>query len=288
MMLLRVPMLSEVERVVDLCASSLNSEIEVLKALNTAALDMGKTHNVILMADLGDLREGFWDKAELTEVAKKVERDMKGLYLEGVATNLGCYGAVTASKEKMEELLELVTNVEKVIGRKLKYIGGGATTTIPLLLKNEMPEGINLLRVGEGILLARDLQELWGFNMDFMYQDVFTLQAEVIEVKKKPSHPVGEIMFDAFGQRPTYEDRGDRMRALLAVGKVDYAYCEAIFPRNEGIEVMGASSDHTILDIEEAKQNIAVGDILEFDLCYSSLVFTTHSKNITVEPYWED
>jgi len=145
-----------------------------------------------------------------------------------------------------------------------------------------MPERINLLRVGEGIILAKDLRDLWGYDMSFMYQDVFTLKAEVIEVKDKPTHPVGEIMFDAFGMKQEYEDRGIRRRALLAMVKVDYAFPDMIYPRDKGAEVLGASSDHTIVDIQDTERDIKVGDIMEFDLCYATIVYVTNSPNVKI------
>lgn len=280
LMMIRVPMLSEVADVVRLTDISLNSEIEVLKALNSQAGLQDKNHKVILMVDLGDLREGFWDKEELMEAALMVENDLHNLELAGVGTNLGCYGAVAATPAKLQELVVCAEEIEEKIGRELEFISGGATSTLPRILEDNLPRRINLLRVGEGILLAKDLQDLWGYDMSFLNKDAFTLRAEVIEVKNKPTHPVGEIMFDAFGNQPTYEDRGIRKRALLALGKVDYAFPEELIPRDKGIQVLGASSDHTILDVEDAETDIKVGDTVDFDLCYATIVYVTNSDNI--------
>jgi predicted amino acid racemase len=280
LMLIRVPMLSEVTDVIKLTDISLNSEDVVLKALNDEAIIQGKIHQVILMADLGDLREGFWNKEELLNVALKVETQMGGLELAGLGTNLGCYGSINATPEKLQELVDLAELIEKRIGRTLKYISGGATTSLPRVLEGNMPKRVNLLRVGEGILLAKDLKDLWGMDMSFMYQDVFVLKAEVIEVKDKPSHPVGEIMFDAFGFKQEYTDRGIRRRALLALGKVDYAFPDMIYPRDKGIEILGASSDHTIVDIQDAERDFKVGDIMTFDLCYATIVYVTNCRNV--------
>lgn len=280
LMMIRIPMLSEVADVVRLTDISLNSEVEVLKALNKQAGIQDKKHQVILMADLGDLREGFWDKDELIEAALMVENDLYNLELAGVGTNLGCYGAVAATPEKLNELVDIAERIEEKIGRELEFISGGATSTLPRIIEDNLPARINLLRVGEGILLAKDLQDLWGYDMSYMHKDAFTLRAEVIEVKDKPTHPVGEIMFDAFGNQPTYEDRGIRKRALLALGKVDYAFPEELIPRETGITVLGASSDHTILDVEDYDGTIEVGDVIEFDLCYATIVYVTNSNNI--------
>ena len=282
LMLIRLPMLTEAVEAVELADLSLNSEVAVLKALNDEALRQGKIHQVILMADLGDLREGFWDRQDLLSAALLVERELPGLELAGVGTNLGCYGSINATPEKLEELVECAEMIEAAIGRTLRYVSGGATTSLPRVLEGNMPPRVNMLRVGEGILLAKDLRDLWGYDMSFMYQDAFTLKAEIIEVKDKPSQPVGEIMFDAFGFRQVYEDRGIRKRALLALGKVDYAVPDMIYPRDKGIEVLGASSDHTIVDIEESERELAVGDILTFDLCYATIVYVTNCRNVKI------
>ncbi len=281
-MLIRVPMLSEIEEAVRITDISLNSEIEVLQALNREALKQGKVHKVILMIDLGDLREGFWDKKELLDAALMVENRCDGLYLAGVGTNLGCYGSIKATPEKMNELIADAEEIEKAIGRKLDIISGGATSSFPMVLNGTMPKRINNLRIGEGIILAKDLRDLYHLDMSFMYQDAFTLKAQIIELKDKPSYPIGELSYDAFGNVGTYEDRGVRKRALLGLGKVDVAYPDMIYPRDKGVEVLGASSDHLIMDVEDAEREFKVGDVMEFDLCYATIVFATNSPNVRI------
>ena len=279
LMLIRIPMLSEVEDVIDTVEASLNSEIETLKKLNECAKEKGVIHKVILMQDIGDLREGFFEEKDILEAAQMVE-EMGNLHLLGIGTNIGCYGAVSATVEKLNELVDTAKKIEKEIGRKLEYISGGATTSLPRIFEENMPKEINLLRVGEGILLAKDLKDLWGYDQSYMYQDVFKLRCEVIEVKNKPTYPIGEIFVDAFGNKPEYEDRGIRKRALLAIGKVDYAFLDDLIIDEEGAFLVGASSDHTIVDVEDCKRNIKIGDIIEFYLCYSTLVYVTNSPNI--------
>jgi len=281
-MLLRVPMISELPEVVRLTDISLNSELSVLTELNAEAGRQNKVHKVILMADLGDLREGFWDKDEMVDVAVRVENDMKNLELAGVGTNLGCYGSIEATADKLDELVAIAERIEEKIGRELQYISGGATTSLPRIFDGDMPARINLLRVGEGILLARDLDVFYGYDLGFMHQDVYTLKAEVIEVRNKPTHPVGKISIDAFGHTPEYVDRGIRKRALLGIGKVDYGSIDEIFPKDEGIEVIGASSDHTILDVEDCSRELKPGDIVAFGIDYASMVYVTNCRNVQI------
>lgn len=281
-MLIRVPMLSEAAEVVRLTEISLNSESKVLRALDHQAGLQDKRHKVILMVDLGDLREGFWDRDELIEAAMCVENNMHNLELAGVGTNLGCYGGIDATVEKLNELVECAEQIEAKIGRELEFVAGGSTTSYPRILEKNMPKRINLLRIGEAMLLARDLQEFWGCDMSDMYQDVFTLRAEVIEAREKPTYPVGEIMYDAFERKPEFEDRGIRKRALIALGRADFAFADMLIPRDEKIQILGASSDHTILDVQDCERDYKVGDIIEFDLCYSTIVYATNSPNVDI------
>lgn len=280
--LIRIPMLSEVEDLVKYVEYSLNSEISVLEKINAECAKQGRRHGVVLMSDLGDLREGFWDVDEMIEAAAYVESQLEHVDLLGIGTNLGCYGSVKATPAKMNELIGIAEKIEAVIGRKLDIISGGGTTSTGMIFDRDMPERINHLRIGEGIILAHDYTALFGKPADFLIQDVFTLKAQVVEVKDKPSHPVGELSIDAFGQVQTYVDRGIRRRALVALGRVDFGQTDMLICRNNKIEVLGASSDHLILDIENCKDEIHVGDIMEFDLCYATMVYATSSKNIHI------
>lgn len=279
MMMIRIPMLSEAYDVVRLTDISLNSDVDVLKELNRQAGRQDKKHQVILMADLGDLREGFWDRQEMLEAALLVENELHNLELAGVGTNLGCYGAIAPTSEKLTELVDIAGLIEEKIGRELEFISGGATSSLTRIIDGDMPPRVNMLRIGEGILLAKDLQDLWGYDMSYMYKDAFVLRAEVLEVRDKPTYPVGEIMFDAFGNKPEYEDRGIRKRALVGIGKVDYGAPEDLIPMDKNIKVIGASSDHTILDVHDAG-DVHVGDTVDFELSYSNLVYVTNSGNV--------
>ena len=130
--------------------------------------------------------------------------------------------------------------------------------------------------------MARVAEKYYGYDLSDMHSDVFTLRAEVVEVKTKPTHPVGEVGVDAFGRRLTYEDRGIRRRAIVAVGKADIGDSDNIFPADRGIEVLGGSSDHTILDVEDAERDIKPGDILDFAVNYGAMLYLTGSANVKI------
>lgn len=282
-MLLRVPGLSELPEVARLADYSLQSDATTLNALNSVCAEQGVTHRVIIMADLGDLREGFWDKTEMVEVCCHVEQGLDHLHLAGVGVNLGCYGAVKPTPENMEQLVDIARAVEARIGRRLEIVSGGATSSYTLVHWGTMPQGINHLRIGETALLAKDLQMDWGISdMDYLLRGTMRLEAEIIELRKKPTHPVGETVIDAFGNRPTFVDRGMRLRALAAFGRADVGQVETLLCREPGMTVIGGSSDHCILDVEDCPRALRVGDVVSFDLSYSHMLYATGRTDIAV------
>ena len=283
-LLIRISGLSELPDVVRLCETSLQSERVTLDALEEECVLQGKTHRVIVMADLGDLREGFWDKDEMVDVCVHVERELPHVELAGVGVNLTCYGSTKPTPEKMQALLDIAARIEKRIGRKLEIISGGATSSYTLVHWGTMPAGINHLRIGENILLGKDLQVNWGIqDMDYLRMDGFTLRAEVVEVREKPTYPIGEFAIDAFGRKPVYVDRGIRRRAILALGRADVGELESLIPREAGLTVIGGSSDHCIVDVEDCPRRLEVGDIVEFSLCYSHLLYATSRSDVTIQ-----
>lgn len=282
-LLIRIPGLTELPDVVALCEASLQSEWPTLLALEEECLRQNKTHRVIVMTDLGDLREGFWDKKELVDVCERVERDLPHVQLAGIGVNLTCYGSTKPTPEKMNELVGLARQVEQRIGRKLEIVSGGATSSFTLVHWGTMPAGVNHLRIGEAILLGKDLQVDWGIrDMDYLRMDALTLRAEVVEVKDKPTYPIGEFAIDAFGRKPAYEDRGIRRRAILALGRADVGELESLIPREPGLTVIGGSSDHCIVDVEDCPRRLQVGDIVEFSLCYSHMLYATARSDMRI------
>ena len=282
-LLIRIPGLTELPDVVALCETSLQSEWPTLLALEEECLRQNKTHRVIVMTDLGDLREGFWDKDEFISACVHVERDLPHVHLAGIGVNLTCYGSTKPTPEKMNELVGLARQVEQRIGRKLEIVSGGATSSFTLVHWGTMPAGVNHLRIGEAILLGKDLQVDWGIrDMDYLRMDALTLRAEVVEVKDKPTYPIGEFAIDAFGRKPVYEDRGIRRRAILALGRADVGELESLIPREPGLTVIGGSSDHCIVDVEDCPRRLQVGDIVEFSLCYSHMLYATARSDMRI------
>jgi len=274
-MLLRLPRLSEVGDVVRLAQVSLNSEVETVRALSRAAQVCGVTHGVILMVETGDRREGV-----MAECAVGTAQEMLGLpaiELVGVGTNVACIGGVVPTQENVQLLVDVVEAIERSLGIRLRVISGGHTSNLDLLVRGEMPRRVNQLRVGEALLLG--VNSTTGNPLPCPYQDAFTVVAEVIELKTKPSLPDGEIAVDAFGRVPHWEDLGPRRRAILAMGEQDMRI-DGLRPRRSDVFIVGASSDHLVVDVTEADPPVCLGDELTFDPSYAAVATAMASVGV--------
>ncbi len=262
--LIRSPIPSEVERVVEFADVSLNTEISVIRLLANQATKRGKIHRVILMIELGDLREGIL-LSDLEPVVKETI-GMQGVKLAGVGTNLACFGGVRPTEANMRELSSIAGNLQRKFGINFEVVSGGNSANYQWFVSTPDVGLVNHLRIGEAILLGRDT--LTRERIPGLYIDTFTLVAEVIELKTKPSRPYGEIAQDAFGHIPVFEDKGNMRRAILALGRQDIDE-SAIKPRMKA-NVLGASSDHLILDVRDS--GLEVGAEVRFDVGYSALL----------------
>jgi len=273
--LLRLPMKSQAADVVKYADISLNSELETIKVLGEAAVKQNKVHNIILMADLGDLREGFLPE-DIEDAASEIIK-IEGIKLYGLGVNLTCYGGVVPNDTNIGQLSEMAENIEKKFDIKLEMVTGGNSSSFYMLEKGTMPSKVNNLRMGEIIVLGRETA--YGDAIEGTHDDAFKLQAEIVEIKTKGSMPIGEIGMDAFGNTPSFEDRGMILRAIAAVGRQDVDQTNLI-PVDEGIEILGSSSDHLLMNMSGAHKTYKVGDIVEFKLEYGSLLSLTTSEYI--------
>ena len=275
-LLLRMPMISQAKAVVEFADISLNSEIETIKALSEAAIAQRKSHEIILMFDLGDLREGIFDENELFHTIEQLLQ-LKGVILIGIGTNMTCFGGVIPTPKNLSRLTRQRRAIESRFNLHLEVVSGGNSSTLYLLEEGSMPDGINQLRLGESIVLGRETA--YGRQLRGTYSDCFRLIAEIIEIKEKPSSPIGEVRLDAFGDRPSFVDKGIRKRALCAIGKQDVGI-EDIIPDDEGLALLGASSDHLILDVTDCDRTYKVGDLVSFCLTYGGILSSMTSEYV--------
>ena len=275
-MLLRLPRLAEAGEVVELTQVSLNSEVQTVRALSEAAQERGLTHQVILMVEMGDRREGVMPEDTLA-VAKSI-MDLPAVNLMGIGTNLVCIGGVLPTVQNTKALIDLAESIEAVLETRFSVISGGNTYSLDFVIRDEMPKRINQLRVGEGILLG--VNSVTKNPLPCPHQDAFNVVAEVIELKTKPSMPEGPIATDAFGREHEWEDLGLRCRAILALGEQDMRI-SGLRPKRCGVTIVGASSDHLVVDVTDADPSVALGDELGFDPLYEAVATGMASTGVT-------
>ncbi|MFT4538706.1 MAG: putative amino acid racemase [Planctomycetota bacterium] len=264
MTLIRSPMLSQADRVVAHADVSLNTELDVISQLSCAARKVGKSHGIILMVELGDLREGILPR-DLEHTVRESLR-FPNITLEGIGTNLACQSGVVPDAKNMAELSMLVASVEVTFGVKLGIISGGNSANLSWALSSANKGRVNDLRLGESLLLGRD--PVRREPIDGLHTDAITLVAEVIESKVKPSQAWGEVAQTAFGLKAPVLDRGDIAHTILAIGHQD-TDPDGLFPPSD-IEILGASSDHLVVD--SGQHCLPVGAELRFQLNYSALL----------------
>jgi predicted amino acid racemase len=267
LMLLRIPTPSSVADVVRCADITLNSSLDTMSLLSDAARLAGVRHKVIVMVDVGDLREGVWPDRAVGLV--KAASLLPGIEVAGLGCNLACYGGVIPSTGNMQALIDVRKACREATGLEMPILSGGNSAALPLLTSGGMPAEINHYRIGEAIVLGRNVidRSPWPGTR----QDTFRLVAEVVEVESKPSVPIGERGQDAFGETCEFVDRGVRRRAIANIGRQDVVV-DGIEPEDPGVIVLGGSSDHLVLDVEEASEPVKVGTELAFYPGYGALL----------------
>jgi ornithine racemase len=256
--------LSQAEAVIRDADVSLNTELDTVKELSHYAHLNDKIHEIIVMVELGDLREGILP-CDLSQFFKTA-LDLPNIKVLGIGCNLACYGGIKPNDQKMRELSELTDAIEKEFKIDLEIVSGGNSANHEWYESAQKVDRINNLRIGESILLG--CETVSRKAIPGLHTSAFTLIAEVIESKEKPSLPFGEICQDAFGNVPTFLDRGIRQRIIVALGRQD-VLISGLKPC-EDLEILGSSSDHIVLDSKN--RNLKVGSEVRFNLDYGGLL----------------
>lgn len=273
LVLIRTPMPSQADRVVEHADVSLNTEPAVLERLSAAAGRRGRIHGVVLMVELGDLREGILP-GDLAGVVGQTLR-LPHLTLRGIGANLACQSGVAPDDRNMAELSALAASLEQAFAVRLGTISGGNSANLDWALGGSGTGRVNDLRLGEAILLGRE--PLRRHPIEGLHVDAFSLVAEVIESKTKPTRAWGDVQQTAFGTRPPAPDRGNTARAIVALGRQDVDPEGLDGP--PGFSILGASSDHLVIDA--GRHPPAVGSELRFRPNYSALLAAMTSPFVT-------
>lgn len=242
LMMLRLPMLSEIPQITKMADISLNSDLTVMEVLGRAAARAGKTHQVIIMVDMGEGREGVRPE----EAAERVAAAMRlpGIKVDGLGANFACLAGREPSSEQMRGLVHLAGEAAKTAGVELAVISGGNSSAWGLIESGTMSPGVNQVRLGEAILLGRETAG--GRLIKDMCHDAFVVEAEIIE---------------------SIPGRGNHHVAAIGLQDIDAA---RLIPVDESWQIIRASSDHLVLT--KSGQPARTGAAVSFVPGYESLL----------------
>lgn len=255
LMLLRQPMLDEIEPAIKVADYILVTEIEIAKMLSIEASRVGKCQRIILMLEAGDLREGI-TSVELEEIAYGIGR-LESIELHGLAVNTGCFFSLAPTKEQLISLVEAKKTLVKRFKKDIPMLSGGNSSCMDLLLGGDVPKEVNQLRIGETILFGHEpvtYKPLKEFK-----QGIFLLEAEIIEVKSK-SDDLAE-------------------QAVVAIGRQDIAMAPI---KIAGGTLLSRGSDHLTIKLDEGSK-FSVGQKVKIEPSYFAVLAAMVSPYVDKE-----
>lgn len=276
---IKPPAKDNIEELVRYADVSFNTEYKTIKWISEEAVKQDKQHKVIIMVELGDLREGVLGD-DLIEFYKKVF-ELPNIKISGIGSNLNCLHGVLPSADKLIQLTLYKKLIEATFNENIQWVTGGTSVVLPLLFKSQIPPEMNHFRIGESLYFGKDL--ISGEVIEGMNDDIFKLHTQVIEITEKPKVPIGAM--DANPSGVKYEVDSDdygktAYRALIDIGVLDISDKDFIIPTDDDIEVVGASSDMLVIDLGQNDRGIKVGDDIEFKLKYMGALRAFNSEYI--------
>ncbi len=258
---------------------SFQTELEIIKLLSEEALRQNKLHKIIIMIEMGDLREGVMGDALVDFYAQVFE--LPGISVIGLGANFNCLHGVMPTRDKLIQLTLYKQLIEAKFNRTIPWVSGGTSVTIPLLFTHQLPVGVNHFRIGEALYFGLNL--FTNETFEGMYDDVFTLEAEIIELTEKPMIPSGVLAENPSGESFEIDESlygKSSHRAIIDVGLLDINP-KFLLPENEALNLVGASSDMLVVELGENEQQYKVGDTLKFNLRYMGALSLLNSRYVT-------
>ncbi|WP_226390376.1 alanine racemase [Penaeicola halotolerans] len=276
---IKPPSKRNIPKIISYADVSLNSELDTITWLSEEAVRQNKHHKIIIMVETGDLREGVMGD-ELVHFYEQVF-ELPHIEIIGLGTNLNCLNGVMPSTDKLIQLSLYKQIIELKFNKKIPWVSAGTSVTIPLMMRQQLPAGVNHFRVGETLYFGADLFE--DKVIDGMHGDVFELFTEIIEMHEKPLVPSGELAANPQGVVAEVDESlygKTSFRAIIDIGLLDIDPKYLIIEENMGIEIIGASSDMLVIDLGDNPHQYKVGDLLPFQLKYMGALAILNSSYI--------
>lgn len=275
---IKPPAKRSIESIVKYADVSFNTEIYTIQLLSAEAKKQNKVHKIIIMIEMGDLREGVMGE-ELIEFYQQLLH-LPNIEIRGIGTNLNCLSGVMPTQDKLIQLSLYKQLIEAKFSITIPWVSGGTSVAVPLIMKNARPMAVNHFRIGEALFFAKDL--FTGLTMEGMHDDVFKLFAEIIEITEKPDTPTGELGENVAGNVFVPADNdlgGTSLRAILDIGLLDMQP-KYLTSEDPDISVVDASSDMLVVDITNSKKSYKVGDLVAFSTEYMGALYLMNSSYI--------
>jgi len=257
---------------------SFNTDYETIKLLSDEAVRQDKKHLIIIMIEMGDLREGVM-RDDLVEFYARVF-ELPNIEIVGIGTNLNCLHGIMPSADKLIQLSLYKQIIELKLNVNIPWVSGGTTVTLPLLIRGDLPAGVNHFRLGEALYFGADLFS--GTTIDGMRDDVLKLYTEIIELHEKPVVPSGDLGLDPMGHMTEIDESmfgKTSTRAIVDIGQLDINP-DFLIPVNPEVTVVDASSDMLVLDVGDNPRGLKVGDAVSFSLKYMGALGIMNSRYI--------
>ncbi len=275
---IKPPAKRSIKSIVKYADISFNTEYYTIKLLSEEAQRQDKIHKIMIIIETGELREGVLAENFLGFYEKVFE--LPNIEVIGIGTNLSCLYGVLPNRDKLIQLSLYEQLVEAKFNKNIPFVSGGSSVTIPLILNNTLPAGINHFRVGETLFLGTNVYD--GSRYKNMKNDIFMLFAEIIELSEKPMVPDGKMGTNVEGEEFTFDEKDlgkTTCRAILDLGLLDVDE-DHIWPKDKNIKFAGASSDMIVIDLGRNLKKYKVGDLIEFSLDYIGILRIMSSRYI--------
>lgn len=274
---IKPPAKRSIESIVKYADVSFNTEIYTIQLLSQEAKRQDKIHKIIIMIEMGDLREGVLGE-ELMDFYQQIIH-LSNIEIRGIGTNLNCLSGVMPTQDKLIQLSLYKQLIEAKFNIQIPWVSGGTSVAIPLILKNARPMAVNHFRIGEALFFAKDL--FTGLTIEGMHNDVFKLFAEIIEITEKPDTPTGELGENVAGHSfaPADDFGGTALRAILDIGLLDIQP-KYLTSEDTDITIVDASSDMLVVDITNSTKSYKVGDLITFSTEYMGALTLMNSSYI--------
>lgn len=248
---------NELENLVHYVDTSIQTELATIRQINEIASNYDVKHNILLMVDWKDAREGVLTYDVIDYIKEII--NMHHIYLKGLAFNFMCFNAIAPTEEDVKLINQFITSIEGVMHMQFDVISGGNSSMLLQMLYNDLGK-INELRIGE--TLFRGIETTTNHSFDTLYQNAIILETEIVEIKP----------------RINVNDGQHYLQAIVDIGNLD-TDVNHIQPLHHQVKVLGATSDHLMIDLLN-NEHYHIGDRIQFSLGYKALAQSMFVPNL--------